>query len=102
MSTDKQKLVAAAIMADWAKIRAKGKFRFVFVDGVLKWGLPTGILYFLIMTAFDYFYFEPNFQFSPAKLLARLAITLFIWSLVSSISDWLLWNKREKEFSKNK
>lgn len=35
----------------WARIRARGRTRFVWMTGVLAWGLPVGSLWALTMAA---------------------------------------------------
>lgn len=102
MSTDKQKSDNEKIRAKWMETRAKGKFRYILVNGVLFWGLPAGILFFLITTAYDYFYDYPNFQFTMKNFTAKFVSLLIIWSIGGVIIVWLTWNKREKEFRESK
>jgi hypothetical protein len=38
---------------NWAEIRQKGRTRYVWLNGVLCWGLPTGVLWAVAMAAME-------------------------------------------------
>lgn len=53
-------------LARWGEIRKRGRLRFVVLNGVLGWGLTTGVLYSVVM----------------ALLMGRSLLTLLTYSLV--------------------
>jgi hypothetical protein len=45
------KPMTAAEAAKWEKVRGRGKKRYVLVTGVLLWGVVTGIVWSIVMSA---------------------------------------------------
>ncbi|WP_334060504.1 hypothetical protein [Alteromonas sp. S005] len=77
-------------MNKWAKIREKGKQRFVLVNGVLGWGLPTAILWVFLME-----FLEPS-----ENIWVRPIIALIIFPIAGIAFGHLMWNKSEKAYEK--
>lgn len=72
-------------MDKWAKIREKGKQRFVLVNGVLGWGVPTAILWALLMEFLD----------PLENIWVRPTIALIIFPIAGIAFGHLTWNKSE-------
>jgi hypothetical protein len=79
------------------KIPAEGKFQFILVRGIIFWGLPLGITYFVLMRAFDYFFIRSPFPESDKILIAKFIFSLLLWSLYGYIFTSWQWNKMKKE-----
>ena len=77
-------------MDKWAKTREKGKQRFVLVNGVLGWGVPTAILWAVLME-----FIEPL-----ENIWVRPIIALIIFPIAGIAFGHLTWNKSEKAFAK--
>ena len=73
----------------WARIREKGKQRFVLVYGVLGWGVSTGLLWSLLMA-----FIEPS-----ENVWGKLAIAMIIFPIAGIAFGHLTWNKSEKGFT---
>jgi ABC-type multidrug transport system permease subunit len=79
----------------WEKVRARGKKRFVFFNGIIGWGLPTAFLYTSAMTYMDQGALEFNDAFYRLLLIA---IVLFpIGGVVFGL--WV-WNWSERAYHK--
>ena len=77
-------------MEKWAKTREKGKQRFVLVNGVLGWGVPTAILWAILM----------EFIESSENIWVRPTIALIIFPIAGIAFGHLTWNKSEKAYEK--
>ena len=55
----------------WANIRAKGRSRFIFINGMIFWGIPTGLFWsvFMLLTTKNQ---NPFFLFTLALILFPL------------------------------
>ncbi|MBT3136341.1 hypothetical protein KL866_14790 [Alteromonas sp. ALT199] len=78
-------------MEKWAKTREKGKQRFVLVNGVLGWGVPTAIFWAVLME-----FIEPS-----ENIWVRPTIALFIFPIAGIAFGHLTWNKSEKAYEKH-
>ena len=77
-------------MNKWAKIREKGKQRFVLVNGVLGGGLPTAILWVFLMEFLD----------PSENNWVRPITALIIFPIAGVAFGHLMWNKSEKAYEK--
>ena len=77
-------------MDKWAKTREKGKQRFVLVNGVLGWGIPTAILWVILME-----FIEPL-----ENIWVRPIIALIIFPIAGIAFGHLTWNRSEKTYEK--
>jgi hypothetical protein len=77
-------------MERWAKMRERGKRRFIWFYGVLAWGVTTGLLFCGAM------------QFlSPSPLphpLVALAVPLIIFPLMGYFWGLLVWHYSERAY----
>jgi hypothetical protein len=81
----------------WQKTHAQGKLRFILVRGIIFWGLPFGIVYFVLTRIFYYFFDGSSFSESINNLTAKFIFNLLIWSLGGCILKWMEWNKMKRE-----
>ena len=77
-------------MNKWAKIREKGKQRFVLVNGVLGWGVATAIFWAVLME-----FIEPS-----ENIWVRPITALIIFPIAGVAFGHLMWNKSEKAYAK--
>lgn len=77
-------------MDKWAKAREKGKQRFVLANGVLGWGVPTAILWAILMELI-----EPL-----ENIWVRPTIALIIFPIAGIAFGHLTWNRSEKAYEK--
>ena len=77
-------------MNKWAKIREKGKQRFVLVNGVLGWGVSTAILWVFLME-----FLEPS-----ENIWVRPITALIIFPIAGVAFGHLMCNKSEKAYAK--
>tara|TARA_B100002049_G_scaffold222889_1_gene193052 strand:- start:242 stop:523 length:282 start_codon:yes stop_codon:yes gene_type:complete len=77
--------------ARWAQIRIKGKTRFIWVNGVLFWGIP--------MFVFMSFLFLP-FESGDILNLTVIVTQAVIWVLGGLAFGLLTWTMSERTFLK--
>lgn len=82
---------------NWQKIQIQGKLRFILVRCIIFWGLPLGIISFVLNRILDYFFDSSYFSESTNNLTAKFIFSLLIWSLAACFMKWLEWNKMESE-----
>ena len=75
-------------MERWAKIRAKGRTRFIWFNGVLIWGVMTGILWAVVMAAWQDWSRLPRF----------LGFALVGFPIGGYFFGLLTWSFSEKRF----
>ncbi len=85
----------------WGKTRAKGKLRFILINGILIWGLFTAIGSYILEYSYTYFYNYTDFQNLSSNFIFHLSLRLVIFSLAGCLIYWLLWIRRERWFSQN-
>lgn len=73
----------------WAVTRLRGKRRFIIINGILGWGLPTGFFWCLFMWAFT-----PDFR--PAL---SVPVALILFPLGGIAWGALIWRASEKHFA---
>lgn len=83
----------------WAKFRAKGKTRFILIDGVLKMGGIFALGVFLLTYFLDFGFTAPSANKSEVVRLAIKAIIGgILWGMWMAFFFWW-WN--EKEYRKS-
>lgn len=86
-------------LAKWERMNSMGKRKYILKDGILYYGVPTGILW-----AIFYQLFEGGFSldnFTVADFTSRLIIGLIVFSIVGIFVSLFTWNKLEKKYRKN-
>lgn len=76
----------------WEKTRKKGKNRFIWINGVLGWGVTTAILWSSMMEVF-----EPS-----EEIWVRPLIALVVFSIGGIAFGHLIWNQAEKKYAQRK
>ncbi|WNO07929.1 hypothetical protein [Teredinibacter sp. KSP-S5-2] len=76
-------------LALWEKERTRGKWHFIFVRGVLSWGLPM-----LVAMAFV------NRPFAEGLTSSRAIIHCVIWPIGGILFGVTLWFVQEKRYRK--
>jgi hypothetical protein len=79
-------------VAKWERTRRKGRHHFIWLYGVLGWGVSTGVVFTLIM-----------FLASPAKqpkTLAFIAVNATLWLLGGYIWGAVMWTWGEWKYEK--
>jgi len=77
----------------WEKIRNKGKKKFIFQNGVLRWGLTTGLLFSVIM----YWIGEPH---TLLRFVSFLVLALIFFPIGGYFWGLWVWTASEKEHQK--
>jgi hypothetical protein len=87
-------------MDDWEQVRAAGKWHFVRRDGVLRWGVRTGVLVWVVL-----FFAGPVLLGDNAPNLAYLKSREFALTTAAAVVLWpaagvawglLEWHRRER------
>lgn len=87
-------------IAEWEVIRSKGLARFVFLRGILRHGLPVGIVGAILYYLFDWAKVKYGIEFESV-LLTRLfyfACIFVIAAYVGIRSGYKEWRRCEKEY----
>lgn len=96
--------MSPAEINEWERVRAGGKWRFVGRDGVLRWGLRTGILVWAIV-----FVVCPVLLGDGAPDVAYLGSREFALGTAAAVVLWpaagvawglLEWRRRERRYSR--
>jgi uncharacterized membrane protein len=74
----------------WEKMRAKGKWNYIFIYGVLGWGVGTGILFSL------FFPLVTEAMGSEAPFLPVFALSIVLFPLGGIAWAWFMWIYAEK------
>lgn len=88
-------MLSKTLMSDkaaqrWKETRAKGRWRYMLLHGILLWGLPVGIAVALFISCGR----------GTIKLgFAQLATTVVVYCIVGMLfSGWWQWRANEKSY----
>lgn len=76
----------------WEKIRAKGKWNYILLDGVLGWGVSTAVLFSVIFPLID----------GKQSFLHVFALSIFLFPLGGIAWGYFMWMFIEKAYEKAK
>lgn len=76
----------------WEKRRAKGKWNFILIHGVLAWGVSTGILWSLV------FHLVINAMFFKVPFLPVFALSIVVFPLGGVAWGYWMWIYFEKVY----
>ena len=76
----------------WEKLRAKGKWNYIFIYGVLGWGVGTGIIFSLL------FPLVTEAMSSKAPFLPVFALSIVLFPLGGIAWAWFMWIYAEKVY----
>ncbi|MFG6147555.1 hypothetical protein [Halobacillus sp. B23F22_1] len=78
----------------WKETRKQGKRKFIIVNGIVKWGLVTGVLFFafqqLVLNGLT-----PS-MLLDTRVVPEFAVTLGIFMLGGILFGSLLWSLKER------
>ena len=80
----------------WEKLRAKGKWNYILIYGVLGWGVGTGILVSL------FFPLVTEAMGSKAPFLPVFALSIVLFPLGGIAGGYFMWTFIEKAYEKLK
>jgi len=69
----------------WHSLKEKGMLHYIFNQGVLGWGVPVGIIFFIFKTVFNYS------QISFPDILISAMITIGVFSAGGVILGLIMW-----------
>jgi hypothetical protein len=75
--------------SDWAKVRARGKWRYIGMAGVLQWGLPM----LVVLTI--------GRALSGKNVLERPVVQILVCLAGGAIFGWLQWRTKERAFDRS-
>lgn len=82
-------------LVNWAKTRQKGRARYVWLNGVLTWGLTTGVLWAIAMAAMQ--------GWERLPLLLALAVICFpIGGFFYGMWTWKMAENQYQQASRDK
>lgn len=81
----------------WDRIRARGRMKYIIFNGIISWGIPTAMLYTLIITLWETKTIELNKEFFN-QLISSLIIFPFVGI---GVGMWT-WRLMESNYQKNK
>lgn len=80
----------------WNEMKNMGKKNYLFKEGILYWGVPTGILWAIFYHLIDSgFSFENMVQTS---FFRRILVGIIVFSLAGMIKNYFSWRTLEKKF----
>jgi hypothetical protein len=75
--------------AKWASIRRRGRRRYIFLSGVLRWGVGIAVPTTIVA----------GWLGAPAPFLGRLAIALVVYPLIGIGYGAWMWSFNERRYS---
>ena len=75
----------------WEKLRAKGKWNYILIYGVLGWGVSTGVLFSLIF---------PLVMGGKVPFLPVFALSIVLFPLGGIAWGYCMWILSEKAYAK--
>jgi hypothetical protein len=84
-------------LKEWNKMKSNGKAKYIWINGVLKWGLFMAISIALILQAIGEGF--SLYSFSNQNFIKKLIIFFVIFSIDGYIHNILLWRKYEKKYN---
>jgi hypothetical protein len=84
-------------LKEWNKMKSTGKEKYIWLNGVLKWGLFMAISIALVLQAVSEGF--NLYSFSNQNFIRNLIIFFVIFSIDGYIHNVLLWKKYEKKYS---
>lgn len=85
---------------EWNKMKALGKRKYIWINGVVKWGLSMGIFMPFIGQMIDEGFIL--YSFTNYNFIRRLIICLIIFPIGGYIQSSITWRIYEKKYEKNK
>ena len=83
----------------WNLMKSKGKGNYLIKDGILNWGIPTGILWAVFFQLIeDGLSLNSYLQIDFVR---RIVIGIITFSLVGIVAALFKWNKLEKKYQNN-
>lgn len=79
----------------WTQIRARGKRRFILVNGVLAIGVTMAVMFIAMTSVFDS-NFKPNGFRGPAA--RTIFIAAIVYPLVGMLIGGLIWYSTERKY----
>lgn len=76
----------------WKKIREKGKRHFILYRGIIGWGIPTGILYTIMIKGLK--------GVTIGDILGKLIISIIVFPIGGYFWGLWVWNIQEKKYKK--
>ena len=83
----------------WAKLRQRGRTRFIWARGVLRWGLTTALLWWLFMFCVDYWLVG---DWSWLGLIIYLLIAVVVFPTAGFYWGSWTWTKNESKYDDRK
>lgn len=81
----------------WNKMKAMGSKKYMCVNGIVKYGLPFGIILPLIQQFIGSIYNDHNY--TNKNFLMRFIIWFIVFSISGCISSDRLWRRYEKKYN---
>jgi hypothetical protein len=80
----------------WNKMKLKGKRKYIFLYGVVRWGLSMGIIMPIVGQIIDSIY-SPN-NVSIKNFITRLIVSLIVFPLAGYFQSVMLWKRYETKY----
>jgi hypothetical protein len=77
-------------LSKWKQTRSHGRGRYILLSGILGWGIPTAILFSLILCRF-----KPGID----QFILRLVISLVIFPIGGYFFGSAMWRLSEKRYA---
>ncbi|MBM4201135.1 MAG: hypothetical protein FJ189_07600 [Gammaproteobacteria bacterium] len=82
-------------LRDWERLRSRGRSRFIWSYGVLRWG---GFMFCFSLTLFQYRQFGNPWSLDGNALL-RLILGGAVWAYVGYLYGRSVWSRNEREYA---
>lgn len=80
----------------WKRMSGMGKRNFIVKDGILHWGIPTGLLYAIFYQLISGGFSLNNFIISDFIIIVIIGI--FVFSVTGMLASFLTWRRLEKKY----
>jgi hypothetical protein len=85
-----------ALDESWEETRARGRRDFIWRQGMLRFALPVGVLYNLLLIVYEVGFQPLQLEQYPEVALRRLAVSLVVWPLAGWFVAAHQWRDNER------
>jgi len=89
-----------ALNEPWEVTRARGRKEFIWRQGILRFALPVGVLYNVLLIVYEVGFQPLQLEQYPDVALRRLLVSLVVWPLAGWFVAAYQWRDNERRWGR--